>query len=44
MTDFGKHLAAIRKQRQLTQLELVNLLNIQSHMVGHGWPLRTKTG
>lgn len=34
MTDFGKNLSAIRKQRQLTQLELANFLEVQPRMVG----------
>jgi len=34
MTDFGKNLSNIRKSRQLTQLELANLLDIQPRMVG----------
>ncbi|MEQ1969171.1 helix-turn-helix transcriptional regulator [Xenorhabdus nematophila] len=34
MTDFGKRLATLRKARQLTQLELANLLDIQPRMVG----------
>ena len=34
MVDFGKSLANIRKSRQLTQLELANLLNIQPRMIG----------
>ena len=34
MADFGKNLAALRKARQLTQLDLANLLEIQPHMVG----------
>ncbi|CDG17193.1 helix-turn-helix domain-containing protein [Xenorhabdus doucetiae] len=34
MTDFGKRLAGLRKERQLTQLELANLLDIQPRMVG----------
>ena len=34
MTDFGKRLAALRKARQLTQIELANLLDIQPRMVG----------
>ncbi|GKW22331.1 hypothetical protein PEC302107_40600 [Pectobacterium araliae] len=34
MTDFGKRLASLRKARQLTQIELANLLDIQPRMVG----------
>ncbi|MDC9591576.1 helix-turn-helix transcriptional regulator [Xenorhabdus sp. XENO-10] len=34
MTDFGKRLATLRKARQLTQIELANLLDIQPRMVG----------
>ena len=34
MTDFGKNLASLRKLRQLTQLELANLMDIQPRMVG----------
>jgi transcriptional regulator with XRE-family HTH domain len=34
MTDFGKNLATLRKQRQLTQLELASLLEVQPRMVG----------
>lgn len=34
MTDFGKNLSGIRKQRQLTQLELASLLDVQPRMVG----------
>ncbi len=34
MVDFGHNLAAIRKSRQLTQLELANLLDVQPRMVG----------
>ena len=34
MIDFGKNLASIRKSRQLTQLELANLLDVQPRMVG----------
>ncbi len=34
MVDFGNNLAAIRKLRQLTQLELANLLDVQPRMVG----------
>ncbi|MCI4202726.1 MULTISPECIES: helix-turn-helix domain-containing protein [Dickeya] len=34
MTDFGKNLSAIRRQRQLTQLELASLLEVQPRMVG----------
>ena len=34
MTDFGKNLTAIRKSRQLTQLELANLLDAQPRMIG----------
>ncbi|KFX11304.1 MULTISPECIES: helix-turn-helix domain-containing protein [Pectobacterium] len=34
MSDFGKRLAALRKARQLTQIELANLLDIQPRMLG----------
>ncbi|EQB97736.1 MULTISPECIES: helix-turn-helix domain-containing protein [Photorhabdus] len=34
MTDFGKNLSSIRKSRQLTQLKLADLLDIQPRMVG----------
>lgn len=34
MVDFGKNLTLIRKQRQLTQLELATLLDVQPRMVG----------
>ena len=34
MTDFGKRLSSLRKARQLTQIELANLLDIQPRMVG----------
>ena len=34
MIDFGKNLASIRKSRQLTQLELASLLDVQPRMVG----------
>ncbi|EHL5832451.1 helix-turn-helix transcriptional regulator [Salmonella enterica] len=34
MTDFGKRLAALRKARQLTQIELANQLDIQPRMLG----------
>ena len=34
MTDFGKNLSATRRLRQLTQLELANLLDVQPRMVG----------
>ncbi|UWS28550.1 helix-turn-helix domain-containing protein [Erwinia pyrifoliae] len=34
MTDFGKRLAALRKERQLTQIELADLLDIQPRMLG----------
>jgi len=34
MVDFGKNLSNIRKSRQLTQLELANLLEVQPRMVG----------
>lgn len=34
MTDFGKNLARLRKLRQLTQLEMANLMDIQPRMVG----------
>jgi len=34
MTEFGKNLASTRKERQLTQLELANLLEVQPRMIG----------
>lgn len=34
MVDFGKNLSKLRKLRQLTQLELANLLDVQPRMVG----------
>lgn len=34
MTDFGKNLAGLRKLRQLTQIELADLMDIQPRMVG----------
>lgn len=34
MIDFGKNLAKLRKARQLTQLELADLLDIQQRLVG----------
>jgi transcriptional regulator with XRE-family HTH domain len=34
MTDFGKNLAELRKTRQLTQLELANLLDVQPRLLG----------
>ncbi len=34
MTDFGKNLREIRKSRQLTQMELANLLDAQPRMIG----------
>ena len=34
MIDFGKNLSDIRKSRQLTQLELANLLEVQPRMIG----------
>ncbi|WP_339057764.1 helix-turn-helix transcriptional regulator [Candidatus Regiella endosymbiont of Tuberolachnus salignus] len=34
MVNFGKNLANIRKSRQLTQLALANLLDIQPRMIG----------
>ena len=34
MTDFGKNLAELRKTRQLTQLDLANLLDIQPRLLG----------
>lgn len=34
MLDFGKNLTIIRKSRQLTQLELANLLDAQPRMIG----------
>lgn len=42
MTDFGKNLSIIRKQRQLTQLELANLLEVQPRMVGRWEQGQTK--
>jgi transcriptional regulator with XRE-family HTH domain len=34
MIDFGKNLAALRKARQLTQLELADMLDIQPRLLG----------
>ncbi|WP_026100724.1 helix-turn-helix domain-containing protein [Synechococcus sp. PCC 7336] len=34
MTDFAENLIQLRKSRQLTQLELANLLDIQPRLVG----------
>ena len=34
MIDFGKNLSILRKNRQLTQLELADLLDVQPRMVG----------
>jgi len=34
MIDFGKNLTILRKNRQLTQLELADLLDVQPRMVG----------
>ncbi len=34
MTNFGKNLAELRKVRQLTQLELANLLDVQPRLLG----------
>jgi len=34
MVDFGKNLAKLRKERQLTQTELANILDVQPRMVG----------
>lgn len=34
MVEFGNNLSTIRKSRQLTQLELANLLDVQPRMVG----------
>ena len=34
MADFGKNLAELRKARQLTQLELAELLDIQPRLIG----------
>ena len=34
MIDFGKNLTSVRKLRQLTQLELATLLDVQPRMVG----------
>ncbi|MCF6437004.1 helix-turn-helix transcriptional regulator [Pseudoalteromonas sp. MMG022] len=34
MTDFGKNLAELRKLRQLTQLELANMLEVQPRLIG----------
>lgn len=42
MADFGKNLSIIRKQRQLTQLELASLLDVQPRMVGRWEQGQTK--
>lgn len=34
MADFGKNLAELRKARQLTQMELAELLQIQPRLIG----------
>ena len=34
MADFGKNLAKLRKTRQLTQMELAELLEIQPRLIG----------
>jgi transcriptional regulator with XRE-family HTH domain len=34
MADFGKNLVELRKARQLTQLELAELLDIQPRLIG----------
>lgn len=34
MVDFGKNLATLRKERQLTQTELADILDIQPRLVG----------
>ncbi len=34
MVDFAHNLSTIRKERQLTQLELANLLEVQPRMIG----------
>ncbi len=34
MINFGKNLTSIRKERQLTQLELADMLDVQPRMVG----------
>jgi len=34
MIEFSKHLSKIRKSRQLTQLELADLLDAQPRMIG----------
>lgn len=34
MTDFGKNLVELRKARQLTQLELADLLDVQPRLLG----------
>jgi len=34
MADFGKNLAALRKERQLTQAELAELLDVQPRLLG----------
>ncbi len=42
MIDFGKNLTKIRKARQLTQLDLANLLDAQPRMVGRWEQSKTK--
>ena len=34
MADFGKNLAKLRKARQLTQMELAELLEVQPRLIG----------
>ena len=34
MADFGKNLAQLRKSRQLTQMELAGLLDVQPRLIG----------
>ena len=34
MTDFGNNLAELRKSRNLTQIELANLLDVQPRLLG----------
>jgi transcriptional regulator with XRE-family HTH domain len=34
MADFGKNLAELRKARNLTQIELANLLDVQPRLLG----------
>lgn len=34
MTDFGKNLTELRKARNLTQIELANLLDVQPRLLG----------